>query len=157
MKIFNPSLDREQSIKKMVQSMVEIDTCYKDGFNEKGLGCVIIQRNWSIEHDPFDGWHRSKRIIYQTIQQLERFKNVPIDVTGLEQPEEWKNKSLIDLINEYGSNQVISAELAFDPFWFNEPKNPGWQFFRVLVDTWNQPDIQELTAIFKILDNATKS
>lgn len=159
MKIFNHYTDRDEGIKRMVQSMIEIDTCYKNGLVEKGLGCVIIQRNWKIEHNPLDGWHRSKRITYQTIQQLERFKSVPIDVIGIndDAPASVKNKSLIDLINEYGSNQVISAELAFDPFWFNEPKNPGWRFFRVLVDAWNQPDIQEMTAIFTVLDNVTKS
>ncbi len=156
MKKNNFSLDRDQSIKKMVQLMIEIDTCYKNGLVEKGLGCVIIQRNWRIEHNPFDGWHRSKRISYKTIEQLERFKNTPIDVTGLDQPEEWKNKSLIDLINEYGSNQVISAELAFDPFWFNEPKNPNWQFFRVLLDGWKQPDAIEMTAIFTVLAKVVK-
>lgn len=63
---------------------------------------------------------------------------------------------MIDIINKYGSNQVVSAELAFDPLWFNEPQNPGWQFFRVLVDAWNQPDIQELTAIFTVLAKAGK-
>lgn len=158
MKIFNPAPDRDESIKRMVESMIEIDTCYKRGLEEKGLGAVIIQRNWKVEHNPFDGWHRSKRITYETIQQLEQFKSVPVDVIGIDDQDStfWENKSLIDLINEYGIKRVISAELAFDPFWFMEPKNPGWRFFRVLVESQEQPDAIEMIVVFKLLADAVK-
>lgn len=158
MKKINLNPDSDESIKKMVQSMIEIDTCYKNGLVEKGLGCVIIQRNWRIEHNPLDGWHRSKRITYHSIQQLERFKSVPIDITGIDDAfTSCEHKSLIDLINEYGSNQVISAELAFDPLWFNQPKNPSWRFLRVLLQSWERPDAVEIAAVFRFLINAVKT
>lgn len=156
MKIFNPDLDRDHSIKRMVNSMVEIDTCYKNGLVHKGLGAVIIHRGRSLDYNPFDGWHRSKQITYQTIEELECFKNIPIEVTGIDEPAAWKNKNLIQLISEYGTDQVISAELYYDYLWFREPKTPNWRFFRVRLDAWSQPDVEAIAALFKYLANAVK-
>jgi len=65
MKMFNPYPDRDESIKKMVKSLIEIDTCYKNGLVKKGLGAVIIQRNPSLDYNPFDRWHRAKQITYR--------------------------------------------------------------------------------------------
>lgn len=158
MKIFNPAPDRDEGIKRMVESMIEIDTCYKRGFEEKGLGAVILHRSWRIDHNPFDGWHRCQRITYQTLEQLERFKRIQLDVVGIDDdiPTSLKNKNLMELINEYGTKRVISAELAFDPFWFNEPKKPSWRFFRVLLQSWERPDAAAMTEVFKLLANAVK-
>lgn len=158
MKIFNPYPDRDEGIKRMVESMIEIDTCYKRGFDEKGLGAVIIHRSWRIDHNPFDGWHRCQRITYQTIQQLKRFKSVPIDVTGIDESDSTslKNQNLINLINKYGTEKVISVELALDPFWFIEPIHPSWRFFRVLLQSWERPNAEVMTKVFKLLANAVK-
>lgn len=158
MKIFDHYLDRDESIKRIILLKLEIETCYKRGLVEKGLGAVVIQRNWRIEHNPFDGWHRSKRITYETIQQLERFKSVPINVIGIDDEilNTWKIKSLIGLINEYGTERVISTEIFFNPFWFYELQNPSWRFFWVVIQPWNQPNAEEMVAVFKLLADLVK-
>ncbi len=51
---------------------------------------------------------------------------------------------LSQLINEYGEDRVISAEMIYNPFWWLEPKRPSWRFVQILVKPWEQPDVDEL-------------
>ena len=41
--------------------------------------------------------------------------------------------------------------MRYDPFWFQIPKHPSWKFVQVLVKPWEQPDINEVAEIFKLL------
>ena len=136
---------------KKAKEIVEIHTLFKEGLATRGLGAVIIERSWKIGHNSFSHLYRLQNNIYKTIDELKRFKDIPIDVIGLDDFDP-KGKNLIQLINEYGENRVIEAEMTYDPFWFQAPKNPSWRFFRVLVKPWEQPEVDEVTQIFKLLE-----
>ena len=140
----------DSSFQRMATEIVEIHTLYKEGLATRGLGAVIIERSWKIGYDCFRSWYRLPILAYKTIDELESFKNIPIDVIGIDDFDP-KGKNLIQVINEYGENRVIEAEMRHDPFWFQIPKNPGWRFFRVLVKPWEQPEVDEVAEIFKIL------
>lgn len=48
----------------------------------------------------------------------------PVDVIGINdyQP---KGKNLLDVVKKHGTTRVILAEMAYDPFWLQQPKNPN--------------------------------
>ncbi len=134
----------------MASEIVEIHTLFKQGLATRGLGAVIIERSWKIGYNSFSHWYRLPIPTYETLDQLERFKNLPIDVIGLDDFNP-KGKDLIQVINQYGRNRVISAGMTYDPLWFQPPKNLSWRFLRVLVKPWEQPEIDEVADVFKIL------
>ena len=134
----------------MASEIVEIHTLFKEGLATQGLGAVIIERSWKIGYNRFNRWHRLPTPIYETIDKLERFKKIPITLIGIDNFDP-KGKNLIEVINEYGRNRVISAEMTYDPFWFEHPKRPSWRFFRVQVLPWEQPEIDEIAQVFKLL------
>ena len=134
----------------MASEIVEIHTLFKEGLATRGLGAVIIERSWKIGYNSFNHWYRLPIPTYKTIDELERFKNLPIDVIGIDNFEP-KGKNLIQVINEYGENHVISAEVTYDPFWFQSPENPSWRFLQVLVKPWEQPEVNEVAQVFKLL------
>ena len=138
------------SYQRMGTELVEIYTLFKEGLATRGLGAVIIERSWKIGYNNFNHWYRLPIPTYKTIDELERLKNLPIDVIGIDNFEE-KGKNLIHVINEYGENRVISAEVTYDPFWFQSPKNPSWKFLQVLVKPWEQPEVNEVAQVFKLL------
>ena len=138
------------NFQRMATEIIEIHTLFKEGLATRGLGAVVIERSWKIGYNSFSGWYRLPTATYKTKGELERFKNLPIDVIGIDDFDS-KGKDLIQLINRYGENRVISAEITYDPFWFQPPSNPNWRFFRVLVKPWEQPDVNEAAQIFKIL------
>lgn len=144
--------DNSKSVDRMIDSLLKIHNCYKEGLAVQGLGAVIIKREWNLDYNPLDRLHRSERPIYKTVGELERFKTVPIKVIGIDDYDP-KGKNLLDLINEYGTTRVISAEMTYDPFWFQEPKNPNWRFWRVLVKPWDTPTKDEAVSIFTLLSN----
>ena len=125
-------------------------SCVYPGLATRGLGAVIIEQSWKIGYNSFNSWYRLQIPTYKTIDELERFKNLPIDVIGIDNFEP-KGKNLIQVINEYGENHVISAEVTYDPFWFQSPKNPSWRFLQVLVKPWEQPEVNEVAQVFKLL------
>ena len=135
---------------KKAKEIVEIHTLFKEGLATRGLGAVIIERSWKISYNSFNRWCRLPIPMYKTIDELERFLSLPIDVIGIDNFEE-KGKNLIHVINEYGENHVISAEVTYDPFWFQSPKNPSWRFLQVQVLPWEQPEIDEVAQVFKLL------
>jgi hypothetical protein len=134
----------------MGEEIVEIHTKYKEGLATRGSGAVIVERSWKFGYNSFKRWHRLPILIYKTIDELERFKNLPIDVIGIDNFNP-KGKDIIYIINKYGKERVISAEMTYDPFWFQPPGSPNWRFFRVLVKPWVQPEVDEIAQIFKIL------
>lgn len=138
------------SFQRKATEIVEIHTLFKEGLATRGLGAVIIERSWKIGYDRFRSWYRLPILTYKTIDELESFKNIPIDVIGIDDFDP-KGKDLIQLINEYGENRVIEAEMRYDPFWFQILKHPSWRFVQVLVKPWEQPDVDEAVQIFKIL------
>lgn len=135
---------------RKAREIVEIHTSYKEGLATRGLGAVITERSWKIGYNPFNGWHFLPVYLYKTIDELTSLKNIPIDVIGIDDFD-LKGKDLTQLINDYGENLVISAELSHDPFWWLEPIHPSWRFVRVLIKPWEQPDVNEAIEIFKIL------
>ena len=135
---------------RMASEIVEIHTLFKEGLATRGLGAVIIERSWKISYNSFNLWYRLPIYTYKTKGELERFKNLPIDVIGIDNFEE-KGRNLIHVINEYGENHVISAEVTYDPFWFQSPKNPSWRFLQVLAKPWEQPEVNEVAQVFKLL------
>ncbi len=145
-------MKQEQSIERMVAALIKVHSCYKEGLATRGLGAAIEEREWKLDYNPFSGWHRVERPIYKTMGELERFKNVPIDVIGIDDYDP-KGKSLLDLINQYGTTRVISAEMAYDPLWFQEPKSPNWRFWRVMVKPWEGTEKDEAMFVYKLLDN----
>jgi hypothetical protein len=138
------------NFQRKAKEIVEIHTLFKEGLAMRGLGAVITKPSWKIGYNHFNGWHRLSIHTYKTIDELGSFKNIPIDVIGIDDFNP-KGKNLIQLINEYGENRVISAEMTYDPLWFQPPKNPNWRFWRVLVKPWEQPEVDEAVEIFKIL------
>ena len=134
----------------MASEIVEIHTLFKEGLATRGLGAVIIERSWKISYNSFNLWYRLPIYTYKTKGELERFKSIPIDVIGIDNFEE-KGKNLIHVINEYEENHVISAEVIYAPFWFQSPKNPSWRFLQVLVKPWEQPEVNEVAQVFKLL------
>ncbi len=140
----------DANYQRKAKEIVEIHTLFKEGLATKGLGAVITERSWKIGYNHFNGWYRLPNLTYKTKGELESFKNIPIDVIGIDDFDS-TGKDLIQLINEYGENRVISAEMTYDPFWWLEPKRPSWRFVQVLVKPWEQPDVNEVAQIFKIL------
>ncbi len=141
---------QNKSIERMVATLIKIHACYKEGLATRGLGAVIVEREWKLDYNPFSGWHRSERPVYKSVGELERFKNVHIDVIGIDDYDP-KGKNLLDLINQYGTTRVISAEMAYDPFWLQQPKNPNWRFWRVLVKSWEVPEKDEAIFVYNLL------
>lgn len=146
------NLQQNKSIERMVAAIAKVHSCYKDGLAMQGLGAVIVEREWQLDYNPFRGWHRAERPVYKTVEELESYKTVLIDVIGIDDYDP-KGKSLLDLINEYGTTRVISAEMSYDPFWFQEPKSLNWRFWRVLVKPWEVPEKDEAVSVFKLLNN----
>lgn len=109
------------NFQRMAAETVEIHSLYKEGLATKGLGAIIINRSWKFGYNSFSGWYRLPIHIYKTIEELERFKNLPIDVIGINNFDS-EGKDIIQLINEYGKDRVISAEITYDPFWFQPPE-----------------------------------
>ncbi|PSB30118.1 hypothetical protein [Chlorogloea sp. CCALA 695] len=140
----------DANYQKMAGEIVEIHTLFKEGLATRGLGAVIVERSWKIGYNSFSNWYRLPIPIYRTLDELECFKNLAIDVIGIDDFDP-KGKNLIQLINEYGRNRVISAEMTYDSFWFQTPKNPSWRFLRVQVLPWDQPEANEVAQVFKLL------
>ena len=140
----------DSNFQRKASEIVAIHTMFKEGLARRGLGSVIIKRSWKIGYNRFNSWYRLPIPTYKTIDELESFKSIPIDVIGIDDFDS-EGKDLIQLINEYGRSRVISAEMTYDPFWFEHPKRPSWRFFRVLVKPWEQPEIDEIAQVFKIL------
>lgn len=140
----------DSNFQRMAAEIVEIHTLFKEGLATRGLGTVIVERGWKIGYNRFKHWYRLPVPTYKTIDELERFKNIPVDVIGIDNFDP-KGKNLIHVINGYGRNHVISAEVTYDPFWFQIPKNPSWRFFRVLIKPWEQPETDEVAQVFKLL------
>ena len=138
------------NFQRMAGEIVEIHTLFKEGLATRGLGAIIIERSWKIGYNSFSRWHRLPIPTYKTLDELESYKKIPITVIGIDNFDS-KGKNLIQLINEYGRNRVISAEMTYDPFWFDHPKRPSWRFYRVQVLPWEQPEIDEIAQVFKIL------
>jgi len=103
------------NFQRMASEIVEIHTLYKEGLATKGLGAVITKPSWKIGYNSFNRWYRLPILTYKTVNELERFKNLPVDVIGINDFDP-KGKDLIQLINEYGENRVMSAEMTYDPF-----------------------------------------
>lgn len=135
---------------RKAKEIVAIHTLFKEGLATRGLGAVITERSWKIGYNSFNRWYRLPIHTYKTLDELESYKKIPITVIGIDDFDP-KGKNLIQVINEYGENHVISTEVTYDPFWFQLPKNPSWRFFRVQVLPWEQPEIDEIAQVFKIL------
>ncbi len=133
---------------RMVAQFFEVQTCFKEGLARRGLGAVIIERGWKFDHNIFDCWHR--RPIYRTINQLERYRNIPVVVISVDNIDS-TGKNLLQLINEYGRNHVILAEMNCDFFWFGSQKNHNWRFLQVVVKSWEQLESDEVIDMYKIL------
>lgn len=132
----------------MVAQFFEVQTCFKEGLARRGLGAVIIERGWKFDHNIFACWHR--RPIYRTINQLERYRNIPVVVISVDNIDS-TGKNLLQLINEYGRNHVILAEMNYDFFWFGSQKNQNWRFLQVVVKSWEQLESDEVIDMYKIL------
>ena len=90
----------DANYQRMGSEIVEIHTLFKEGLATRGLGAVIIKRSWKIGYNRFRSWYRLPMLTYKTIDELESFKNIPIDVIGIDDFDQ-KGKNLIQLINEY--------------------------------------------------------
>ena len=133
---------------RKVAQFIEVQTCFKEGLARQGLGAVMIERIWKAESNIFDCWCR--RPIYRTISQLERYKNIPIIVTSADDIDS-TGKNLLQLINDYGRNHVVLAEVNYDFFWFRFQENPSWRFLEVLVNSWIELGSDEVMDVYKII------
>ncbi len=140
----------DANYQRMAALIVESHTLYKQGLATKGLGAIIVKRSWQIGYNSLFHWHRLPVPNYNTINELKRYKNISIKVIGIDNFDS-KGKNIIQVINEYGRNHVISAEMTYNPILFQTPKHPSWRFLRVEVLPWEQPEVNEIAQIFKIL------
>lgn len=133
--------------RKVVQ-FFEVQTCFKEGLARRGLGAVMIERRWKFDYNIFDCWHR--RPVYKISSQLERYENIPVVVTSVDNID-LTGKNLLQLISEYGRNHVILAEVNYDFFWFKSQESPSWRFLEVVIKSWEQLASDEMMDTYKLL------
>lgn len=133
---------------RKVAQFFEVQTCFKEGLAKQGLGAVMIERVLKFDYNIFECWYR--RPIYRTIDQLKRYKNLPVAVISVDNIDS-TDKNLLQLTSEYGRNHVILVEINYDFFWFGSQENPSWRFLEVVVKSWEQLASDEVMDMYKLL------